>query len=153
MILVPGDLREGALVTTGPVQVLVLGFDEPRFDGSALTELARLGEAGVVRLVDLLVVRRLDDGSLETADGYLDGHGEVAAALLGGAEATGGDAGAESTWSLADVVPEQGLAVVALVEHLWAGPLTASLQARGATLLEETWLSEADRAMLTSLES
>jgi hypothetical protein len=140
-------------VSVGPVQVLVLGFTEPHFDGSALAELARLDEGGVVRLVDLLVVTRADDGSLETVEPDLEGRGEVAAALLGGVDAAGVDEGAVETWSLADVVPERGLAVVALIEHLWAGPLSAALEGAGATLLEETWLSSGDRALLTSLES
>lgn len=138
-------------MSTGPVQVLVVGYAEPHLDGSALRELARLGEAGVVRLVDLLVVRRNEDGSLETVDDLLDGHGSIAAALLGAA----GEEGDETAdaWSLADLVPEGGVAVVALVEHLWAGPLTAGLRQAGAVLLEETWLSEADRARLASLEA
>ncbi|GAA1946027.1 DUF1269 domain-containing protein [Nocardioides panacihumi] len=138
-------------MSTGPVQVLVLGLDEPHFDGSVLAELTRLGEAGVVRLVDLLVVSRADDGTLEIVEAHLEGRGEVAAALLGGVAAE--EPGAAETWSLADVVPEQGLAVVALIEHLWAGPLSAALRSAGATLLEETWLSEEDRALLATLES
>jgi hypothetical protein len=139
-------------VSRGPVQVLVVGFEEPSFDGSVLTELSRLGEAGVVRLVDLLVVRRAGDGSLETVEGHLDGYGEVATALLADSDTVGQEAGAADSWSLADLVPEQGLAVVALIEHVWAGPLSAALRGAGATLLEETWLSEEDRALLTSLE-
>jgi hypothetical protein len=134
------------------VQVLVLGYDEPHFDGSALRELARLGDAGVVRLVDLLVVRRTEDGALETVEDRLEGHGSVAAALLGAAAEPDADDNGD-TWSLADLVPERGVAVVALVEHLWAAPLAAGLRQSGAVLLEETWLSEADRARLASLEA
>lgn len=140
-------------MTAGPVQVLVLGLDEPRFDGSVLSELMRLGDAGVVRLVDVLVVRRAPDGSLETVDGDVDGRGEVVAALLGGAPEGSDEGGAADAWSLDDVVPAQGLAVVALIEHLWAGPLSDVLRAAGATLLEETWLSEADRLALGGLPS
>ncbi|MGW6130845.1 DUF6325 family protein [Cellulomonas sp. NPDC055163] len=140
-------------MTTGPVQVLVLGLDEPHFDGSVLAELTRLGAAGVVRLVDLLVVRRAHDGSLETVEGAVDGHGAVLTALLDGAQAGVEEVGAADAWSLADVVPSHGLAVVALIEHLWAGPLSAALRAAGATLLEETWLSEADRGRLGVLSS
>ena len=42
----------------GPVQVLVVGFDRPTFSGEALAELTRLEDAGIVRLVDLLLVSR-----------------------------------------------------------------------------------------------
>ena len=79
------------------------------------------------------------------------GHGEVVAALLEGGREAGRDVSAADTWSLADLVPSQGLAVVALIEHLWAGPLSAALHGAGATLLEETWLSEEDRTLLGSL--
>jgi hypothetical protein len=135
-----------------PVQVLVLGLEEPTFDGSVLAELTRLGEAGVVRLVDVLVVRRADDGALETVEGHLDGYGEVAAALLAGTGAVGDEDGADDGWSLDDIVQEQGVSVVALIEHLWAAPLTAALREVGASLLEETWLSAADRSVLASIE-
>jgi hypothetical protein len=140
-------------VTVGPVQVLVLGLDEAHLDGSVMSELTRLGAAGVVRLVDLLVVRRAHDGSLETVEGYLDGCGDVVTALLEDAREGGEDISTADSWSLADVVPPDGLAVVALIEHLWAGPLSAALRAAGATLLEETWLSEADRTMIGRLSS
>ena len=43
---------------SGPVQVLVVEFDEPSFSGEVIAELTRLREAGTVRLVDVLLVRR-----------------------------------------------------------------------------------------------
>jgi hypothetical protein len=139
-------------MTAGPVQVLVLGYDEARFDGSVLAVLARLGAAGVVRLVDVVVLRRAADGSLEVVESELEGYGAVATALLAGGADEGASAPVPESWSLADVVPERGVAVVALIEHLWAEPLTAALEASGATLLEETWLAQDDRALLASLE-
>ena len=49
----------------GPVQLLVVGFDEPDFQGEVMRELGRLRESDVVRLVDLLVVRKDDEGNVE----------------------------------------------------------------------------------------
>ena len=34
---------------TGPVQVLVVGYEQPTFTGEVLAELARLSDAGPVR--------------------------------------------------------------------------------------------------------
>ena len=51
---------------SGPVQVLVVGFEEPSFSGEVIAELTRLREVGVVRLVDVLLVRRDEDGAFET---------------------------------------------------------------------------------------
>ncbi|MGH8824731.1 MAG: DUF6325 family protein, partial [Jiangellaceae bacterium] len=50
----------------GPVQVLVVGFDRPTFSGEVLAELTRLREAGIVRLIDILLVARAENGTIET---------------------------------------------------------------------------------------
>jgi hypothetical protein len=161
----------------GPVQVLVVGFDRPTFSGEVLAEFARLREAGIVRLVDLLLVSRGPDGTLETLAAPTElgpELGELAAALLGRpADAAGGEAGATrdeagaagdeagaagdqpdeagAGWSLGDAVPAGSAAAVALIEHMWAAPLTAALRRAGGSPLEETWLAPADVAELESL--
>jgi len=107
----------------GPVQVLVVGFDQPTFSGEVLAELTRLREAGIVRLVDLLLVSRAEDGTLEmiiSPDGPGADLGGLAAAVLGNPEgepdaASVADADSNdlSTWSLADAVPPGSAAAVA----------------------------------------
>ena len=62
----------------GPVQVLVVGFDQPKFSGEVLGEFTRLREAGLVRLIDVLLVSRSEDGTLDTLEAS-----EAAAADLG----------------------------------------------------------------------
>src|SRR5215470_4714979 len=52
-------------MTIGPVQVLVIGFADPNFDGQSLKELARLRESDIVRVIDLVVVYKHDDGTVE----------------------------------------------------------------------------------------
>ena len=42
----------------GPVQMLVLGFDEPNFTGKIAAELDRLREHEFVKIVDALVVQQ-----------------------------------------------------------------------------------------------
>jgi len=145
----------------GPVQVLVVGFDRPNFSGEMLAELTRLREAGIVRLVDLLLVSRADDGTFETlpsADGVTAGLGGLAAAVLGWPEGEANadavvDAGADavSAWSLADAVPPGSAAAVALIEHIWAGPLTEAIQRAGGNPLEETWLAPGELEVLEAL--
>jgi hypothetical protein len=143
---------------SGPVQVLVVGFDQPTFSGEVLAEFARLGEAGVVRLIDLLLVARTADGNLETLpppDGVDSGLGALAAELLsqdgaapGGVAPAAGEGGG-AAWSLDQAVPVGTMAAVALIEHTWAGPLAAAIRRAGGHALEETWLAPGD---LESLE-
>jgi hypothetical protein len=128
---------------TGPVQVLVIGFEAPSFSGEVLAELVRLRERGVVRLVDVLLVERGDDGTFEVLEpppGSDPDLGRIAAEVLGGGGDPEGDVPLDDTWSLADAVPPGGVAAVALLEHLWAEPVVAAIGRAGGRTLGELWL-------------
>ena len=56
---------------------------------------------------------------------------------------------AGATWSLSDAIPVGTTAAVALIEHLWAAPLSEALDRAGGKALVETWL---DRLDVTRLE-
>jgi hypothetical protein len=142
----------------GPVQVLVVGLDRPGFSGEVLAEFGRLRDAGLVRLVDLLLVARGDDGALESLDppdGSAPDLGDVATALLtqGSSDGHPGVPGAEDAppWSLTAAVPPGSMAAVALIEHLWAESLTAAIARAGGRPLDETWLGPDDRRALEAL--
>jgi hypothetical protein len=143
---------------SGPVQVLVVEFDEPSFSGEVIDELTRLREAGTVRLVDVLLVHRDQDGTFDTlpappgADPAL---GQVATDILGGTDGSTLDGSSVegssvdgAAWSLADVVRPGSVAAVALIEHLWAARLVDAIGSTGGRLLGELWLSPEDRARL-----
>jgi len=132
---------------TGPVQVLVVGFEAPSFSGEVLAELSSLRERGVVRLVDVLLVERGQDGTFETLEpppGSNPDLGKIAAEVLGGGEESYGDEARGETWSLADAVPPGGVAAIALIEHLWAEPLVAAIGRAGGHALGELWLPAGD---------
>jgi hypothetical protein len=147
----------------GPVQVLVIGVDQAAFTGEILAELSRLQSAGVVRLVDVLVVSHHDDGTFETlaeTTAMTPSRGELATAVLGSREgessATAEDSADRSrlpTWSLADSVPAGTIAAVALIEHTWAGPLRDAIHRVGGVPLEETWLATDDVLLLEQMLS
>ena len=159
---------------TGPVQVLVVGFDTPTFSGEVLAELDQLRRAGIVKLLDLLLVRRDEAGSIETVDlpesVTTAGLGELALALFsapssagasapadadGETEADGDDGGSGAdtarTWSLEAAVPPGTTAAVALIEHVWARPLREAIKHAGGHTLEETWLGARDLDTLEGL--
>ena len=136
----------------GPVQVLVVGFEEPTYSGEVLDELTRLEEAGIVRLIDLVVVARSADGTVETVEDSLlpAYYGNLATRLLGASSAAA-DSVEEASWSLADALPAGRAAAVALIEHTWASSLRDTILRNGGTPLDETWLAPEDHALLESL--
>jgi uncharacterized membrane protein len=153
----------------GPVQLLVVGFDEPDFRGEVLAEITRLRESDTVRLIDLLVVHKQSDGSIERLQrSDLDAagaqeFGETVGALIGfgaageeGIEA-GMEAGAvaiaesgghvidpDEMWYVEDAIPPGSAAAIALIEHRWALGLRGSIRDAGGRLLTERWIHPAD---------
>jgi uncharacterized membrane protein len=151
----------------GPVQMLVLEFDRTQFAGEIMPELERLKEAGIIRVIDLLFVRRPVGGELEvvqTSDlsqdeavefgalvGALVGLGtgsdeEAMKAAVAGAEELedGHFFGDNEVWYLSDAVPEGSSAAVALIEHRWAIPLRDKIIEAGGVALADEWIHPAD---------
>jgi uncharacterized membrane protein len=150
----------------GPVQMLVVGFEGPEFKGEILQELKRLKEEDIIRLIDLLVVRKDDEGNVEklhtsdlTQDEAME-FGAVAGALIGfGAEGEeGAEAGAlagaaameegqvldEDVWFAADAIPNGTAAGIALIEHRWAIPLRDAIVRAGGIPLIDEWIHATD---------
>jgi uncharacterized membrane protein len=145
----------------GPVQVLTIAFEGNNLRGEILPILERLKRADIVRLVDLLVVRKDEAGavavltatdlSLEEATDFgafvgalagLGAGGETGAALgalVGAAESADGHIiDDQDRLDLIDAVAPGSTAAIALIEHRWAIELRdAVARADGIELLNE----------------
>ena len=151
----------------GPVQMLVVGLKTDTLHGELLEELKRLEEADVVRLVDLLVVAKDDEGELATLQatdlsqdesiqfgalvGALIGFGTgdpdtmTAAALAGAAELEDEHVlDEDDVWYVADAIPPGTAAAIALLEHRWAVPLRDTILEKGGVVLADEWIHPAD---------
>src|SRR5262245_44700816 len=141
---------KGESVTIGPVQLLMFGFEDPKSKTGILAELQRLRELDIVRLVDLIAVRKDADGNVDVVHESdlsvreAEQVGSIAGALIGlGAGGNeGADVGAElgaaagsdgqlladeEAWYIVDAIPNGTAAAVALVEHRWAIPLREAI--------------------------
>jgi uncharacterized membrane protein len=172
MSSLPTHTDEG--LTLGPVQMLIVGFEGDNFDGSIMEELNRLKEHDIVRLIDLLFVKKNDDGEIEVqqrsdlnAD-EAEQFGAIVGALVGfGAD---GDEGAsygavagaaeledghvfddDAVWYLGDAIPDGTAAAVALLEHRWAIPLRDKIAKAGGLTLSDAWVHVADLVAVGAL--
>lgn len=145
----------------GPVQVLLIGLDEPGSERMLAAELQDLHCQDAVRPLDVLGVRREPDGGLRRLDrpgpeGY---PGTLVEALLvsdpgGGAEEAregeppvGDDAPVgEGTWFLAERLPRGAAAAILLLEHRWAIPLREAAAGVEATVFGDAWVHPRDLA-------
>ena len=153
-------------MSLGPVQLLVLGLTTDESQGEILAELDRLRENALVRLIDVLFVRKDADGTVEkllprdVPPDEAEAFGAVAGALIGfGAVAEDGDEpgareGAnaledghvfdEEVWFVDDAIPNGTAAAVALLEHRWAIPLREGIHRAGGFHLADAWIHPAD---------
>ena len=148
----------------GPVQMLVLGFAEPKFEGQILEQLNKLREHEFVRVIDALVVEKDTDGNIvavQASDLSLDEStemGAIAGALIGlgagdvdGGAELGAAAGAdghiipdEEVWFVADAIPNGSAAAIILLEHLWAIPFRDAVISAGGIALADEWIHASD---------
>ncbi len=152
----------------GPVQLVVLGFNQPDFKGEILAEFDRLKENNVVRVIDGLAVHKDAAGEVTTIKrSDLSGKeaaefGAVVGALIGlgaagleGAKA-GAEAGAaaaeegvdifdeEEVWDVIDDIPNDSAAAVILLEHRWAIPLRDAIRRAGGFHVADGWVHPED---------
>jgi uncharacterized membrane protein len=150
----------------GPVQILMVGYGaDAELKGEALDQLRLLREQDIVRVIDLLMVHKKQDGTiqkLEVADNdELAELGAFAGALIGfgaageeGAEVgavAGAEAAADGTlyddaevWYLADAIPAGMTAAIVVLEHRWAIPLRDAIVRSGGVALADEWLHPVD---------
>jgi hypothetical protein len=124
----------GDVGAVGPIDYLVVEFPGNKFTGKAFPLLVDLVERGLIRILDLLFVRRETDGSivgLTIAD--LDGDGRLDFAVFEGASS--GLLGTEEVEEAAAVIQPGNSAGILVYENLWAAPFAAALMETGAQLV------------------
>jgi len=152
----------------GPVQLLVLGFDHPDFQGEVIKELELLRESDTIRVIDALAVFKDADGDIEVAhlsnitrDEAIE-LGTAIGALVGlgidgeegmelGAE-VGAEAGAEGlnvftdedAWDVIEEIPNDSAAALLLIEHHWAVGLRNAVFRAGGFRISDGFISPED---------
>jgi uncharacterized membrane protein len=148
----------------GPVEMVSIAFEGNRFSGEIFPELDRLKAAGVIRIVDLLLVRKDEAGAVakmtasdlgfEEATQWGAWMGSMIGLAQGGAEGfdRGAIAGAaeladghffdeEDAFRLASAVPPGSSVAMMLIEHLWAIPLRDAIRRAGGEQLDSIWIT------------
>ena len=120
----------------GPVDYLVVEFpaDKANFSGAMAAELSALIGRGLVRVLDLLILKKADDGSVEGFESHDFGDDELGelraledelALLL--AE--------EDVESIGAALEPGSVAAVLVYENVWAAPFGAAVRRSGGELV------------------
>jgi uncharacterized membrane protein len=147
----------------GPIQIWTFAFDGSRFRGEILPELDRLKEAGVIRLIDMLVIRKDASGRVATLTasdleweeatsfgamiggliglGFAGEEGAEVGAMTGALELADGHVFSDRTRNeLIEIIPPNSTSAIALIEHVWAKPLKAAIARAEGMEVDNDWL-------------
>jgi hypothetical protein len=118
----------------GPIDYLVVEFPGARLRGEALPLLVDLVDRGIVRVLDLVFIRKDPDGSVvagEVRD--LDRDGDLDVEVLVGASS--GLLGRDDLEQAAAAVEPGSAAGIVLYENVWAVPFIGALRRAGGQLV------------------
>jgi uncharacterized membrane protein len=134
----------------GPVDWIVVEFPGSKFNGEIAPALLDLVERDLIRVLDLLVVKKDDDGSLEAFElsdldegeiGELRAYESELAMLLSEEDVT----------SLAAAIEPGSSAAVLVWENMWAAPFGSAVRRSGGQLVASGRIPT--QALLAAIEA
>ncbi len=152
-------------VMYGPMQLLVIVFENPKFHGQIRREIESVMEKGMIRLIDLLFVWKDENGNIKSIETtQLDEEERIRfGAVVGGLIGYGarGEEGAregmevgtlaaaeenygiteEDIMEITEAIPEGTAAAILIVEHLWAKGLKQAIGDAGGIMISQGMLS------------
>ncbi|MGW4164732.1 DUF6325 family protein [Streptomyces sp. NPDC004788] len=134
----------------GPVDYLVIEFPGNRMTGEAFPLLLDLVDRGIVRILDLMFVRKDADGSVEALElRDLDADGTFDVSVFEGSSS--GLLGQDDLNEAGMALEPGNAAGILVYENLWAAPLARALRRSGAQLVAGGRIPV--QALLASLEA
>jgi hypothetical protein len=121
----------------GPVDYLVVEFPagKSNFSGEMAAELASLVESGTIRVLDLLILHKADDGTVEAFELNDLDEADVADELRGLETEIAEILAAEDVAHLAEAMENGSTAGVLVWENSWAAPFASAARRAGGQLI------------------
>jgi len=127
-------VTERTLDELGPVDYLIVEFPagHQNFTGEGAAELVRLHDAGIIRIMDILILAKDADGSVEAQElSDFDELGELARIETQLAQTLA----AEDVAHLAAAMDPGSVAAALVYENVWAAPFASAMRRAGGQLI------------------
>ena len=117
----------------GPVDYIVVEYPTHRPDGHAFAELLNLVESGLIRVLDLVFVRKQEDGTVVRLDWHdvADGVPEIEIFEGASSELLGED----DVDEVGAALEADEAAAILVYENVWAAPFAAAVRRSGGVLV------------------
>ena len=128
-------MAENELDGYGPVDFLIVEFPAgaSNFTGEIAEEIVRLVDAGTIRVLDMIVITKDADGSIDAVEISDDDLGPLTAIEAGLAGLLAED---DVAYLAAEMTPGS-VAGVLVYENLWAAPFAAAARRAGAVVIAD----------------
>lgn len=133
----------------GPIDFVLLEFPRDRLTGEASQALMDLVEQGIVRLYDLLVISKDQDGAVEVLELTDPGSGAGGFAYFAGARS--GLLGDDDVQEAASAMEPNTVAALIVYENSWAIPFVTAARNSGGELIASARIPAAD--VIAALEA
>ena len=124
----------------GPLEFLLVGFENYRFTGQILAELRAAQEKGIIRVVDLCVIAKDEQGNVTERE-LSELSGEEATELSSLTSNVMGLLADEDIQQVAADIPNNSAAGLVLFEHTWAIGLKEAIKNAGAVAVTGGFVS------------
>ncbi len=127
-------MTDRSLDELGPVDYLIVEFPagQQNFTGEGADELVRLHDAEIIRIMDMLILEKAEDGSIEAHElSDFDNLGELARIEAQLAQTLA----EEDVAHLAAAMDPGTVAGVLIFENLWAAPFGSAMRRAGGHLI------------------
>jgi hypothetical protein len=131
-------MAEEALEEMGPIDYVVLEWPGRQPTGEAAPLLADLHDRGIIRILDIALMVKGDDGSvaaIDLAEATAGGNGSDVGSFAEFAGASTGLIGQDDLEEAAEALAPGTCAAVLVWENSWAGPVAAALRRSGGQLV------------------
>ena len=126
----------------GPIDYLVVEFAQHEATGEPFAELMALVEGGLIRILDLVFIRKEDDGSVSLLDWHEAAHGVAEIEVFEGASAR--LLAEEDLAEVGSAMVPGAAASVLVYENLWSIPFARAARRAGGELIARGPISTGD---------
>ena len=121
-------------MSVGPVDLVVLGFPGNRFKGEIIPEIQKAVDAGVIRLIDILLAIRIGDEPVRVLE-ISEVEDEALKRLEPVASDVTGLLSEQDAFALSADLPADSSVALLLFEHTWAAPIADAIENAGGRLI------------------
>jgi hypothetical protein len=126
-------MEDEAILTSGPIDYIVVEWAEHKATGEPFAELLSLVERGLVRVLDLAFIRKQDDGSVVALTWQEAADGVPEIAVFDGVSS--GLIGDEDFAEVAEAMSPNSAGAILMYENVWAAPFATAVRRSGGELV------------------